>query len=74
MSSINAFFADVQQFLAPGCRISLGQASFGPLVWVHAFAPQAGFAIRLIGSVHVATELPRTYYAFQRTLQRSGRL
>jgi len=68
------FFADVQPLLAPGGRISLGQASFGPLARVHAFATQAGFAIRLIGSVHVATELPRTAYTFQRTPRRAGRL
>jgi len=67
------FFADVQQFLAPGGRIYLGQASFGPLARVQAFATQAGFAIRLIGSAHVETELPRTYYAFQLTPRRSGR-
>ena len=68
------FFADVQPFLTPGGRISLGQASFGPLARVHAFATQAGFAIRLIGSVHVETELPRTYDAFQRTPRRSGQI
>ncbi len=68
------FFADVQQFLTPGGRIYLGQASFGPLARVQAFATQAGFAIRLIGSTHVETELPRTSYAFQRTPRRSGRI
>jgi release factor glutamine methyltransferase len=68
------FFADVQQFLTPGGRIYLGQASFGPLARIQALATQAGFAIRLIGSEHVETELPRTYYAFQLTPRRSGQI
>jgi len=67
------FFADVQQFLAPGGRIYMGQASFGPLDRLQTLATQAGFAIRLIGSEHVETELPRTYYAFQLTSCRSAR-
>jgi len=67
------FFADVQQFLTPGGRIYLGQASFGPLDRVQALATQAGFAICLIGSEYVETGQPRTYYAFQLTLCRSAR-
>jgi hypothetical protein len=56
-----------------GGRISLGQASFGPVDRVQALATQAGFVIRLIGSEHVETELPRTYHAFQLTACRSAR-
>jgi release factor glutamine methyltransferase len=67
------FFADVQRFLTPGGRIYLGQASFGPVDRVRALATQAGFVIRLIGSEHAETELPRTYYAFQLTACRSAR-
>src|SRR5262249_12854190 len=65
------FFHEVHHFLAPGGRIYLGQADFGPLDRVQAFATQAGFDIRLLGRKHLETEPPRTYYAFQLTLGRA---
>jgi len=68
------FVADVQPLLAPGGHISLGPASCGPRARGHAFATQAGFALRLIGSGHVATELPCPYDTFQRTPRHSGQL
>ena len=52
------FFADVHQFLTPGGRIYLGQASFGPLDRIQDLATTAGFDLHLLGSRHVETPPP----------------
>jgi hypothetical protein len=64
------FFNEVHRVLAPGGRIYLGQAVFGPLDRIQVFATQVSFNIRRLSRKHLETEPSRTYYAFQLTLGR----
>ena len=60
------FINNMNKYLAPGGRVYMSQANFGPLDKIFKMIENVGFNVKLIGENDLPND-PRIFYAFELT-------